>query len=113
MSRAAAFFSKDFIALIVRDPARYRLATGSLAFRVMGEGEWTVRLGDLEAPVEPIFDRNADLKLWFFGDAFQRFLDATLPSPPSTRQLLLRGDLAVLARFGRLFTPAQSIQSTR
>ncbi|MBK6687011.1 MAG: hypothetical protein IPG45_21265 [Deltaproteobacteria bacterium] len=99
---AQEFFSKDLIGLIVKQPSRFGAARGTLAFKVKGEGAWTVRLGDLQEPVHEGFARDADVKIWFLGDAFRRFLDGTLASRPTAREVILNGDPGVLERFGRL-----------
>ena len=68
-------------------------------------------LGNLDKPIVPGFLRSAHVKLWFFGDAFERFLAGELPA--GKKELLVQGDLDVLERFGRLLLPAASALSVR
>jgi hypothetical protein len=107
---AEAFFQRDLPALIVRELARFRTLHGTLAFSCAGK-KFTLCLGDLGSPVVPGFLRTADVKVWFFDDAFERFLAG---EPLSRgRQLRVEGDPDVLERFGRFLMPAASSLSVR
>jgi hypothetical protein len=76
---------------------------------VQGAGKFTVRLGDLTSPVSEGFDRAATAKLWFLGDAFERFLGGTLPPDAPTRELIKSGDGDVLAGFGQFLSESAAI----
>jgi hypothetical protein len=106
---AERFFSQDLPRKIVAELPRFALLAGSLAFSCAGQ-KFTVRLGDLDSPVLPGFDRRADVKLWFFGAAFDRWLAG---EAAGRRELRVEGDPAVLERFGRFLAPATSSLSVR
>src|SRR3954469_11014059 len=72
---AKDFFERDFVRRILEAPERYRPLQGVLGVSVSGQGKWTIRLGDLDTPVAEGFPKNADVKVWFLGDSFTRFLD--------------------------------------
>lgn len=98
--------------LVAAIPARWAALHGSLAVSVQAGGatrKATLRLGDLDRPVEDGFDRRATAKLWFLGDAFDRFLDGTLPAKPSTREVIVGGDPAVLEAFGRFLQEGAAV----
>lgn len=98
---ARNFFFTMLPQLIVAAPQRFAGLRGVVAVSVQGQGKFTVRLGDLEAPVVDGFDKKAAVKLWFLGDAFARFVAGTLPPQTTTRELILAGDGDVLDSFGR------------
>jgi hypothetical protein len=104
------FFLKDLPAAIVRELARFKGLHGSIAFSCGGR-KFTVLLGDLEQPVIQGFLRSADVKLWFFDDAFERFLAGH--SVLGKKSLKVQGDLDVLDRFGRFLQPADNKLSVR
>ena len=106
MTDTERFFLKDLPAAIVREIPRFRSLSGSLAFSCGGK-KFTVILGDLDAPVVAGFLRNADVKLWFFGDAFDRFLEGTLHDV-TKRDMRVEGDLDVFARFGKFLQPVET-----
>ncbi len=108
MTPTESFFTKDLPALIVRELSRFRSSRGTLAFSCAGE-KFTLCLGDAAAPVVPGFLRSADVKLWFTGDAFERFLAGEIVPG----QVRVQGDAEVLERFGRLLMPAASSLSVR
>lgn len=85
---ARRFFFEAFPQLIVTAPQRFAGLSGVIAISVQGQGKFTVRLGNLEAPVVEGFDKKATAKLWFLGQAFSQFLDGTLPPTTTTRQLI-------------------------
>lgn len=109
MTTTESFFWVDLPAAIVRDLERFRHLHGTLAFSCAGR-KFTVTLGDLHAPVIAGFLRTADVKLWFFADAFERFLAAEAIAPRSVR---LEGSAEVLERFGRFLQPSASPLSIR
>src|SRR5205823_15094206 len=96
------FFLKDFPTLVVQEIQRFRSLRGTIAFSCAGR-KFTVCLGDLNAPVVAGFLRTADVKLWFFDDAFDRFLAGEKPA-----RVRVEGDVDVLERFGRLLLPGSS-----
>jgi hypothetical protein len=51
---------------------RFAGTSGRLSFRCAGES-YTVQLGNVDEPVTRGFDPHADVCVWFFGDAFERF----------------------------------------
>ena len=110
MTAAERFFLQELPAAIIRDLQRFRLLSGTLAFSCAGE-KYTVRLGDLDAPVILGFERAADVKVWFFGDAFERFIRGEKVS--GKKHVMVQGDLDVLERFGRLLVTAQNAVSIR
>jgi hypothetical protein len=101
---------------IAAAPERFAPLRGVIAVSIQQEGadtvRYTVRLGDLYTPIAQGFDRKANLKLWFLGDAFARFLDGTL-GPPTNRTLLVQGDPSLLEVFGELLSPPSSSLSVR
>jgi hypothetical protein len=107
---ANAFFLRQLPTLIVGDLNRFASLTGRVALSV-GAAKFTVRLGDLEAPVVEGFDRAAEVKVWFFGDAFARFLAGAVLAGP--RDVRVEGDREVLGRFGQLLSPARNALSIR
>ncbi|HEY4222598.1 MAG TPA: hypothetical protein VGO62_14685 [Myxococcota bacterium] len=107
MSPTEHFFATDLPTLIVKELPRFRMLRGTLAFSCAGK-KFTVCLGEAAAPIVPGFLRTADVKLWFLGDSFDRFL-AGEPPP----QVRIEGDVDVLERFGRLLLPAASSLSVR
>ena len=94
---AEAFFQKKFPTLVSMRLDRFSRLTGALAFSCGGE-KWTIRMGYLDVPVAPIFERQADVKLWFKPGAFERFVAG---ERPRAGELRIQGDPAVLERFGR------------
>jgi hypothetical protein len=105
-----SFFLHELPAAIVRELPRFKGLYGTLAFSCGGK-KYTVCLGNLEQPIVPGFLKTATVKLWFFGDAFDRFLQGELVS--GKKNVMVQGDLAVLERFGRLLMPAASTLSVR
>jgi hypothetical protein len=104
------FFFGQLPTLIAGELPRFATLSGRVAFSV-GPEKFTVRLGDLERPVVEGFDRGAEVKVWFFGDAFARFLSgASLVGP---RALRVEGDGEVLRRFGELLLPSRNALSIR
>jgi len=97
------FFLSTLPTAIAAEPARFAALTGRLSFRC-GDACFIVDLGNVAAPVTAGFDRTADVRLWFFGDAFERFL-AGVPLV-GKKDRVVQGDAAVLERFGRFLRPA-------
>jgi hypothetical protein len=104
------FFASELPGAIVRELSKFRGLYGTLAFSCGGK-KFTVCLGNLEKPIVPGFLKSAHVKLWFFGDAFDRFLEGELPQGKA--HVKVQGDLDVLERFGRLLLPAASTLSVR
>jgi hypothetical protein len=111
-SSAAEFFLRTLPTAIAQEPARFAALTGRLSFKC-GDDAYVVDLGNVAAPVVVGFDKGADVRLWFFGDAFDRFL-AGVPVVGKKDRIVL-GDVTVLERFGRFLRPApvQSSLSVR
>lgn len=107
---ASAFFQQQLPTHIAGDLTRFSTLSGRIAFSCGGT-KFTVQLGDLECPVVAGFDRTADVKVWFFGDAFERVLRAERLT--GKRDRLVQGDLDVLAAFGRYLQPAANALSVR
>ena len=100
---AARFFEHELVRVVLQAPARFAALAGILAIKVKDQGAWTVRFGDLDQPVVAGFDRCAGSKLWLMRDGFARFLAGSLDGRDKKR-VLARGDLELIARFGRLLT---------
>ncbi len=105
MSQTSDFFRRSLPAAIVAEPERFALLHGRLAFSCAGE-KFTVALGDLDAPVVAGFDRGAEVKLWFFGDAFERFLCGE--EVKGKQAVRVEGDAGVLDRLGLFLRPAKA-----
>ena len=110
MNPTEQFFTEQLPALIIKELARFRALHGTVAFSCGGH-KFTLCLGDLDAPIVPGFLRSADVKVWFFGDAFERFLNGEAVS--GKRNVRVEGDADVLERFGKLLMPAASSLSVR
>ena len=109
MTPTETFFERELPALIARELGRFRGLRGRLAFSCAGK-KFTVCLGDVDAPVVPGFLRTADVKLWFFADAFDRFLAG---ADVGGKDVRVEGDLDVLERFGRLLQTTSTSLSVR
>ncbi len=106
---ARRFFFEAFPQLVVAAPQRFAALRGVVAVSVQGQGKFTVRLGDLDAPVVEGFDKKATAKLWFLGQTFSQFLDGTLPPTTTTRQLIKGGDGDVLQGFGQFLSETAAV----
>jgi hypothetical protein len=110
MDRTERFFWHDVPAMIAREPQAFQALSGSIAFSCGGK-KVTLMLGDVEQPVVAGFDRTASLRLWFFKDAFERFLDGA--PLQDRRDHLHQGDASVLSRLGRFLSAGQNPLSVR
>lgn len=110
MNPTESFFRSDLPRHIVADLARFQGLSGSIAFSCGGQ-KFTVVLGDLDAPVRDGFDRDASVRVWFFGDAFERFLNGEVLVGKKHR--MVQGDADVLAAFGKFLQPAHNALSVR
>lgn len=110
---ARQFFEKTLPAQAASEVHRLFASTGSIAFKV-GPSAWTFRFGSVE-PIEPRFDRDADLHLWFTPPAFAAFVDGTLNVAKVAGEragegaIKARGDLRLLERFGRFLQPDDAL----
>ena len=102
---AAKFFERDLPARASADVHQLFSSEGSIAFKV-GEAAWTFRFASME-PVEPRFDRDAPLQLWFSEAAFDGLLDGTLDIADAIgrREVKARGELSLLELFGKFLQP--------
>lgn len=114
-SFARSFFGRRLPSHIAQHVEKFASLQGSIAFYVRGQGKWTLRLGNLEAPVEDGLAPDADLTLWFSGDAFEAFARGTLDVADAVtrEQVAFEGDPGLLERFGFLLAPPTSALGTR
>lgn len=61
-------------------PERFLAKPHRVAIRVADETPWTIRMGDAQAPLEPRFDKTADLLLSFSSAGFDAWLGGRLDS---------------------------------
>lgn len=82
--------------------------SGSIAFNVKGEGEWTFTFANPE-PVATGFDEKADLQMWFTPAAFGQFVDGSLdPVAAITKgEVKAQGNFELLGDLGILMQPVQ------
>jgi hypothetical protein len=107
---AERFFFTLLPTLVHAQVAQFGGLSGRLSFHCAGDG-YTVQLGNMAEPVVRGFDSRADVCVWFFGDAFERFVRGEALAGKKDR--VLKGDPAVLQRFGALLQPAHSSLSVR
>ena len=112
---ARRFFDVVIPSAVVRDVERFICMHGSIAFKVVGAGAWTLRLGDLEQPVSPGFNARAELKLWFTERGFERFLSGQGKAGRMVydRDVAYDGDRNLLQDLGLLLTPGDTPLGTR
>lgn len=103
------FFFTLLPTLVHEQAAHFGGMSGRLAFHCAGDG-YTVQLGNVTEPVVRGFDPRADVCVWFFGDAFDRFVCGEALVGKKDR--VLKGDPAVLERFGALLQPSHSSHSS-
>jgi hypothetical protein len=104
------FFFTLLPTLVHEQAAHFGGMSGRLSFHCAGDG-YTVQLGNVTEPVVRGFDPRADVCVWFFGDAFDRFVRGEALVGKKDR--VLKGDPAVLERFGALLQPSHSSLSVR
>lgn len=107
---AERFFLTLLPTMVHAQFVRFAGATGRLSFRC-GDESYTVQLGNVDEPVVRGFDPGADVCVWFFGDALERFVRGEPLVGKKDR--VLKGDAAVLQAFGALLQPAHSSLSVR
>ncbi|MEW5849354.1 MAG: SCP2 sterol-binding domain-containing protein [Myxococcota bacterium] len=114
-SYAKRFFTSQLPRHIVQNIEKFGAQQGSISFYVRNQGKWTLRMGDLETPIQEGMDDAADLKLWFAASAFEGFIKGTLDvaSAIDKEEIQFDGDVSALERFGFLLTASTSAIGTR
>jgi len=94
---AEDFFLHRFQEVILSHPISFMECCGSITFAIPEQGDWTIRLGDLDQPVSRGFFSIADLRLWFSAECFLDFLngDLDLETALETGDLAAQGDLSL------------------
>ena len=112
---ARRFFARMLPKHIIQHVEKFAVLQGTVSFSVKEQGKWTLRLGNLETPIEEGMAEDADLSLWFSAKAFEEFIKGTLNIMEAITQknLAFDGDPAMLERFAALMTPSTSALGTR
>ncbi len=112
---ARHFFGRLLPRHIVDNVEKFAALQGCLAFYVRDQGKWSVRLGNLETPIEDGMAPDAELSLWFSAAAFEGFIKGTLNIAKALAQqdVAFEGDPTLLERFGFLLTASTSALGTR
>jgi hypothetical protein len=110
MDSTQRFFWQEVPAMIARQPQAFAMLFGSIAFSCAGH-KATLRLGNVTQPIVAGFDRRASLRVWFFGDAFSRFLAGQ--HMDGKHDHMHQGDTTVLSRFGLFLSAGHSALSVR
>ncbi len=103
MTPVETFFLAVLPTAIAADTSRFQSLSGRLSFKC-GKEAFVVDLGNVAVPVTAGFDRTADVRLWFFNDAFERFVSGVPVIGKKDR--IVEGNATVLERFGRFLRPA-------
>ena len=112
---AKRFFTTAVPSIVARDFEQFMTLNGVIACKVKGEGAWTLRFGDVEAPITEGFDPRADLKIWFTKEGFDAFVSGS----GNMRKIVMKGEIAFagdatyLERLGFLLSPGGSPLATR
>lgn len=109
------FFTETIPLLVRSKPSAYSSLKGSICFRIKALGDWTLELGNVETPIKPNPEPQADLALSFTALAFSEFIDGTLDIEKrlSAGEIAFDGNVQLLEKFGWFMQSTRDLLSIR
>jgi hypothetical protein len=108
---AKRFFETALPQMLVKHLDTFLLTQGSISFSIRDAGSWTLRWGDIEAPISAVFSGDADLKLWLSAEAWQAWMEGTLDpfDAIASGEIVMEGKEDLLETFGYFLRPSTTL----
>ncbi|MEM6533287.1 MAG: SCP2 sterol-binding domain-containing protein [Myxococcota bacterium] len=109
------FFFGHLVEAIERNAELFLSTRGAIAIRVVSKGDFTIRFGDVDAPISVGLVNPVDTKVRFTPNTFVDYVEGRLDVETALHagHLRVSGDLRLVERFGQLFTQHTGVLGLR